>query len=144
MKQIIDRSEFTSSTPEHMRVTGRPIDDAVTEDAIRALMERHKVEELRVAAKRKAAPEAHGDEPDEVVAADAAAEKPRRSARRFRLRYEPKWSHILLVLALTVTLARPLLIPLTILFVLACVAIAYFTLGHDRSAELLRSCPRVK
>ena len=77
MKQIIDRSEFSSDHPEHMRVTGRPIDDAVTEDAIRALMERHKVEELRVAALRKAAPEAHGEDLEKIVTEEpAATEKP--------------------------------------------------------------------
>ena len=43
------------------------------------------------------------------------------------------------MLALAVTLVRPWLIPVSVLLVLACTAIVYFTLGLDRSAELLRA-----
>lgn len=129
----------------------RSVDVVVTEEAIRALLAR---QDVMLAAQQ---PETDPDEQapevavrdllDDAEQPEAANESPGKtdgqteikSGRRWlRLpKYQPKWTHTMAVLGVTVMLAEPLLLPLLALLFFVSVIIAYFTIGHDRFFEMV-------
>lgn len=152
---------------EPLSSPAQDIDTVVTEDAIRVLLQRHiseaetehrraervrrrdrLLDEVRLRQDDTVDPHSGSEEvvqtrPDaetetETETGDAADTDPApRKPRRGILSYQPRTSHTLLVMALTVTLAKPWLIPAALAAAIFTTVVAYLTMGHDRSVELV-------
>lgn len=130
----------------HIESPPNPSAEMFSDEAIRAFVEKHLNEEAEPSEQMRRMRDRHSRTEPSIIEEPEAIEPPAPKRRRFRPpKYQPKWSHTMLVLALTVTLAQPLLLPSLLVAACAGLIISYLTLGHERFCELsLRGLDRLE